>query len=192
MFYTFAKGVLWFLFRLLYRMRITGHRNIPKKGAFILCGNHIHRFDGPALLAFSTRKLALMAKKELFRKKLFAMIFRAAGVFPVDRKATDMEAYRHTLNVLGEGKGLLIFSQGTRMKEFENAKSGVALFALKSGAPIIPVGISGTYRFFSKVNIHFGEPISMGKYAGLKIKSDLLAEVMDVVIPAVSALTKDH
>jgi 1-acyl-sn-glycerol-3-phosphate acyltransferase len=176
MFYWVAKGVLWFLFRLLYRMRVTGHKNIPKEGAFLLCGNHTHRFDGPAMLAFSTRRLALMAKKE--------------GVYPVDRKATDMEAYRHTLKVLEQGKGLLIFSQGTRMKDFDNAKSGVAMFALKSGAPIVPVGINGTYKLFSRVDIKIGEPISMEPYAGRKIKSDLLTEVMDVVVGRVSALTK--
>jgi 1-acyl-sn-glycerol-3-phosphate acyltransferase len=77
------------------------------------------------------------------------------------------------------------------MKDFDHAKSGVAMFALKTGAPIVPVGINGSYRFFSRVNIHFGEPISMEPYAGRKLKSELLEEVMNTVIPAVSALTKD-
>ncbi|MCL2202694.1 MAG: 1-acyl-sn-glycerol-3-phosphate acyltransferase [Defluviitaleaceae bacterium] len=191
MFYSFAKGVLWFLFRLLFRMRISGLAHVPKEGPFILCANHIHLFDGPAMLAFSPRRLALMAKKELFRKKILAAIFRAAQVFPVDRAATaDMEAYRHTLKMLGEGKGLLIFAQGTRMKAFENSKSGVAMFALKSGAPIVPVGISGRYRLFSRVYIKFGPPISMEPFAGRKIKSDLLAEVMDIVVPRITDLTK--
>ncbi|MCL2501188.1 MAG: 1-acyl-sn-glycerol-3-phosphate acyltransferase [Defluviitaleaceae bacterium] len=190
MFYWFAKGVLWFLFRLIFRMRIKGYEHIPKEGAFLLCGNHIHLFDGPAMLAFSPRRLSLMAKKELFRKRFFAMVFRAAGVFPVDRKATDLEAYRYTMGALSDGKGVLIFSQGTRMKDFENAKSGVAMFALKSGAPIVPVGISGSYRIFSRVNITFGAPISMEPYAGRRVKSELLDEVMGAVIPAVSALTK--
>jgi 1-acyl-sn-glycerol-3-phosphate acyltransferase len=191
MFYTLVKGILWFLFRLIFRMRIKGKENIPKTGPFLLCGNHIHFLDGPAMLAFSPRRLALMAKKELFRKKILAVIFRGAGVFPIDRKASaDMEAYRFTIKSLEDGKGVLIFSQGTRMKDFENAKSGVAMFALKTGAPIIPVGISGTYKFFSRVNIKIGPPISMEPFAGRKIKTELLAEVMDVVVPAVSDLTK--
>jgi 1-acyl-sn-glycerol-3-phosphate acyltransferase len=190
MFYWFAKGVLWFLFRLLYRVRLTGRENIPREGAFLLCGNHIHMFDGPAMLAFSPRRLALMAKKELFRKKIFAMVFRAAGVFPVDRNTTDMAAYRYTLKKLGEGSGLLIFSQGTRMKDFDNAKSGVALFALKSGASIVPVGISGTYRFFTKVYINFGPPVSMEPYTGRKIKTEMLDEVMGVVAARVAVLAK--
>jgi 1-acyl-sn-glycerol-3-phosphate acyltransferase len=110
----------------------------------------------------------------------------------VDRKAAaDMEAYRFTMDALTKDeRGLLIFSQGTRMEDFANAKSGVAMFALKSGAPIVPFGISGTYRVFSRVHINIGKPICMKPYAGRKIKSELLTEVMDVVVPAVSALTK--
>jgi len=192
MFYYFAKGVLWFLFRLVYRMRVSGVENIPREGAFLLCGNHIHIFDGPVLLAFTPRKVALMGKQEIFQKnRFFSWVFRSAGVFPVDRfAAADMQAYRHTMKELDAGKGLVIFSQGTRMKEFENAKSGVAMFALKSGAPIVPVGISGAYKPLSRIVIKIGEPISMTPYAGRKVKADVLAEVMDEVVPRVANLTK--
>ena len=191
MFYYFAKGVLWFLFHIIYRMHVSGRENIPKEGAFLLCGNHIHQFDGPAMLAFSPRRLALMAKKELFANRFFAFIFRSAGVFPIDRTATaDMAAYRHTIKNLEDGNGLLIFSQGTRMKDFENAKSGVAMFALKTGAPIVPFGISGTYKPFSRLHIKIGAPISMEAFEGRKIKADVLAEVMEIVVPRVSDLTK--
>jgi len=189
--YSVIKGILWFLFRLVYFVRVTGVENIPKEGAFLLCGNHIHMFDGPVLLAMSPRRLALMAKKELFKKRVFATIFRAAGVFPVDRAASaDMEAYRFTMKQLETGTGVLIFSQGTRMKEFENAKSGVAMFALKAGAPIVPVGLSGTYRPFSRLNIKIGAPIGMEAFAGRKIKADVLNEVMEMVVPRVADLTK--
>ena len=189
--YSIIKGILWFLFRLVYFVRITGRENIPKEGAFILCGNHIHMFDGPVLLAITPRRLALMAKKELFKIRIFAAIFSSAGVFPIDRKATaDMAAYRHTMQALENGQGLLIFSQGTRMKAFENAKSGVAMFALRSGAPIIPVGLSGTYRPLSRLNINIGTPITMEAFAGRKIKADVLEEVMALVVPRVADLTK--
>jgi len=191
MFYYFAKGLLWFLYRLVFRMRISGLEHIPREGAFLLCGNHISFFDGPAMLAFTPRRLALMGKKELFGKRFFAAVLRAAGVFPIDRHAAaDMEAFRHAMRELASGKGMLIFSQGTRMKEFENAKSGVAMFALKSGAPIVPFGINGTYKVFSRVNIKIGAPIPMTPYAERKIKSDLLAEVMTEVVAKVTDLTK--
>ena len=190
MFYSFVRVVLWIICRFTWRFTVTGLENIPKEGAFLLCGNHIHLFDAPVMAVFSPRRLAFMAKKELFRRGWLAFLFRAVGAFPVDRAAAaDMEAYRNALKALNNGMGVLIFSQGTRMKEFENAKSGVAMFALKSGAPIVPVGISGSYRFFSRVTVRIGTPISMEKYAGRKVKSDVLAEVMNEVIPAVTALT---
>jgi len=191
MFYRFAKILLWCFFRLVYRVRVTGREHIPKDGAFLLCGNHIHFLDGPLLLAFTRRKLALMGKKEIFKKRFFAWVLRGAGVFPIDRQATaDMAAYRFAIKSLESGLGMAIFSQGTRMKDFENAKSGVAMFALKSGAPIVPVGISGTYKIFSRLNIKIGPPISMEPYQGRKVKADLLDEVMAEVIPRVSELTK--
>ena len=189
--YSVIKGILWFLFRLVYFVRVTGRENIPKEGAFLLCGNHIHMFDGPVLLAMSHRHLALMAKKEIFKFPFFAAIFRAAGVFPIDRAAkADMAAYRHTVKSLENGMGVLIFSQGTRMKAFENAKSGVAMFALKSGAPIVPVGLRGSYRPFSRLTINIGAPISMESFKDRKIKADVLQEVMEIVVPRVADLTK--
>jgi len=192
MVYYFFKYVFWFLFRLLYRVRITGREHIPREGAFLLCGNHIHAFDGALLLAFSPRRLRLMAKKELFENPIIAFLFRRGGIFPIDRQAAaDMTAYRHTIKQLADGYGLLIFSQGTRMKDFDNAKSGVAMFALKSGAPIVPVGISGTYKFFTRLTVKIGAPIPMTPYEGRKLKADLLAEVMGEVIPRVTDLTKN-
>ena len=191
MFYRFAQAILWFLFRLVYRVRVTGRENIPREGAFLLCGNHIHWMDGPLLLAFTRRRLALMAKKELFKNRFLAWVFRRASVFPIDRQATaDMAAYRHALKSLESGMGMAIFSQGTRMKDFDNAKSGVALFALKSGAPIVPVGISSSYKFFARLNVKIGAPISMAPYAGRKVKADVLEEVMNEVIPRVTELAR--
>ena len=191
MFYRFAQGLLWFLFRLVFRVRVSGREHIPREGPFLLCGNHIHFLDGPLLLAFTRRRLALMAKKEIFRRRFFAWVLRRAGVFPIDRQATaDMAAYRFALKSLESGLGMAIFSQGTRMKDFDNAKSGVAMFALKSGAPIVPVGISGTYKVFSRLNVKIGPPISMASYHGRKVKAVVLEEVMNEVIPRVSELAK--
>ena len=64
------------------------------------------------------------------------------------------------------------------------------MFALKSGAPIVPMGIKGNYRPFSRVHINIGPPISMEPYAERKVKSDLIEEVMDIVVNTVSALAK--
>jgi len=142
------------------------------------------------LAMFTKRQVFYMAKKELFKKPLLGWIIRRLGAFPVDRGGADLQAFRHSMQLLKDKKALGIFSQGTRTQEFDNVKGGVAVFALKSGAPVVPVGIRGTYRIFSKMHLHFGPPISMEEYKGQKVKSDLVNEVMETIVGQVSALTK--
>jgi len=188
--YNFLKGAIWLIARILFRVRVTGKENIPKEGAFLLCGNHIHAFDGAVLIGFCKRRLRIFAKKEIFKNPFFAWVFRNMGAFPVNREGTDMQAYRHTVSSLKEGWPVLIFSQGTRMAQYENAKSGVAVFALKTTTPIIPVGISGTYKIGSKMKISYGVPISMEEYAGQKIKTELVDEVMAKLADSMTELLK--
>jgi len=178
MFYRVFRIVAVLLSHFMYRFEVTGMENIPKEGAFILCGNHISAFDPIALASFTKRQLHVMGKEELFRFKPLGWFLGKLGAFPVKRNTTDMGAYKRAMQILKDGKGFLIFSQGTRMTDFDNAKSGVAVFALKSGAPIVPVGITGPFKFRRKIKIHAGKPISMDEYAGQKVKTELVDEVM--------------
>ncbi|MCL2198362.1 MAG: 1-acyl-sn-glycerol-3-phosphate acyltransferase [Defluviitaleaceae bacterium] len=191
MFYRMCRIIGWILGNLMYRFEVTGRENIPENGAFLLCSNHIHAFDPVALSIFIKREPRFMAKKELFSPGFGNWFFTNYGAYPIDRSAAiDMKAYRTTLDILKNGGGVVIFSQGTRMKDFDNAKSGVAVFALKSGAPIIPVGIRGTYKLFSKIEVHYGKPIPMDEYAGQKVKTELVNEVMETVIERVTELSQ--
>ena len=188
MFFRFIRRVAWVLAHILFRFEVSGMENIPKEGKFLLCANHISALDAVVLAIFMKRQPRFMGKKELFRYWIMDKFFRALGAFPVDRGATDLSAYRTSMDVLKQGHGLLIFSQGTRMKDFTGAKSGVAMFALKSGAQIIPAGITGPYKFGRKIIIRVGEPISMEPYAGRKVKTDLIEELMGVVVKKVENL----
>jgi len=189
MLYKFAKAIFTPLGYLIYRIRVSGREHIPKDGKVIICSNHIHGMDCILLAIFCKRQVFYMGKKELFERPILGPLLRRIGAFPVDRGATDMKAYRHALNILKEDKQLGIFSQGTRAEDFENVKSGVAVFALKSGAPILPVGIKGNYRPFTKMRVQFGEPIPMTQYEGQKVKSELVDEIMEEVVCRVSALS---
>lgn len=190
MFFKFIRVIAKILAFLLYRVEASGMEHLPENGAYIVCANHIHAFDPVALTTLIKRQPRFMGKKELFENFFLGAFFRALGAYPVDRNSTDLQAYRKTMDILKDGHGLMIFSQGTRMEGFENAKSGVALFALKSGAPIIPVGISGSYKLWSTVSVKFGEPIPMTPYEGKKVKTELVDEVMSIVTKRIVALTK--
>ena len=188
MFYRFMRRIACILGCIFYRIRVTGTEHIPKEGAFILAGNHIHSYDPILLAVLIKRQVHFMGKRELFDGRFSDMFLRKLGAFPVDRQGTDIEAYRTTMAYLTNGKPVCIFSQGTRAAEFTNAKGGVAVFALKARVPIVPVGISGNYKFFTKMYVNFGHPMSVEAYAGQKIKTELVDTVMNDLIPRIESL----
>jgi len=189
MFFRFFRRLGWLIGHILYTFEVTGIENVPKEGAFLLCSNHIHAFDPVALAIFMKRDMHFMAKAELFRNRVLRFFMRGWNAYPVNREITDLEAFRTTIKLLKGGQPVLIFSQGTRMKEFENAKSGVAVFAIKTGTPIVPVGISGSYAFRTKIRINFGAPIPVDKYEGKKANPENIDELMQIVVEKVTALT---
>ncbi|MCL1999556.1 MAG: 1-acyl-sn-glycerol-3-phosphate acyltransferase [Turicibacter sp.] len=189
MMYVLVRFFLWVASKFVYRVRVTGRENIPKNGAFILCSNHIHSYD-PAMLAINIkRKLRFMAKKELFQPKLKGIFFRSLGAFPVNRGEADITSYRIAMKALSAEMGLVVFSQGTRLQELDvkGAKGGVALFAIKSKSPILPVGISGNYKLFGTININFGKIITV-ETETTRVKTEQIEQIMEQVMLEVQKL----
>ena len=125
-----------------------------------------------------------MAKKELFKIPVLGAILRWAGAFPVSRGKGDIGAIKAALSALKAEKAFAIFPEGHRVKEGEPhaAKAGVAMLAERTGAPIIPVAISGKYRLFSKINVYIGEPITVKSETGEKLSGEELQEISDYLI----------
>jgi 1-acyl-sn-glycerol-3-phosphate acyltransferase len=191
-FYKIIRAIITALMFIFYRIKITGRENVPKEGPLIMTGNHTHSFDAlPMLFLISKRKVRLISKKELFKNKIIGWFFRIMGAFPVDRSnPRDIEAYR-TASVVLKEKGVLgIFFQGTRNQDpdMKEAKNGVALFALKERAPILPFALVGTYKLFTSLTITIGEPIYLDEYYGQKIKTELLNTVVKQITQKVAAL----
>ncbi|MBU9714255.1 lysophospholipid acyltransferase family protein [Evansella tamaricis] len=149
--------------RLFYRVEIIGKENIPNDGGVLLCSNHIHLMDPPLVGSFIKRQVCFMAKAELFEVPILKIIIPKLGAFPIRRGMSDRQALRTGLNLLKEGKMIGIFPEGTRSKtkELGEGLAGVGFFALRSDANVVPCGIIGTYRIFSKLTIVYGEPIDM-------------------------------
>lgn len=168
---------IWYF--IMFDVTVLGRENIPVEGNAVLCANHFSTYDPLSACIYLKRLPRFMAKKELFETKFKNWFFSTIKVFPVDRQAVmDMKAFKTALNVLKSGEMLGIFAEGTRVKEGEEkeAKGGAALFALKGNAPVIPVAISGDFKFRSKVVIQYGQPMGLVAYRGQKITTDLLAE----------------
>jgi len=185
-----GKIIFGIYYRVFFRLRVEGKENIPREGAAIICANHISYNDPIVLCLISKRKLHLVAKQELFKNKFFGFVLRRLHAIPVNREKTDMSTYKAVMKIL-QGNGMVgIFAQGTRVKEGEaqDIKAGVALFALKGNACVVPTYIDATYRLFSKITVRFGAPMTLEAYRGVKLKSEGLAEVADYIMNQVNDL----
>lgn len=186
-FYTFARGLVKIYYKFAFRMDIQGEEHIPTEGGVVLCCNHMSNLDPTTMAGFVRRPVRYIAKKELFEKRWSAKLLSALGAFPVDRQTTDMKALKTAIKLLKNGEALGIFAEGTRVKEGEAkaAKAGVALFALKGEAPIVPICISSKYKFRSIVHIRYGEPIYLDEYKGQKVTTEMMEEITEKVMEKV-------
>ena len=102
----------------------------------------------------------------------------------------DMKAVKTAIKLLKEGKIVGIFAEGRRVKAGEDvaAKAGVALFAMKGNAPVIPCAISGTYKFRSKLTIRYGEPLTLDEFRDKKLTTELMGEITTVIMDKVEEL----
>jgi 1-acyl-sn-glycerol-3-phosphate acyltransferase len=135
-----AAGVL----RGAWRVRSFGAWRVPAAGPVILAVNHSHNVDGPVLMALAPRPVHFLIKQEAFTGPL-GWFLRGIGQLPVDRRNADRAAIVSALGVLEGGGVLGIFPEGTRTSgDFSSIRSGLAYFALRSGAPIVPVAVLGS------------------------------------------------
>ncbi len=165
------------LARCLARVRVEGLEHVPRTGAVILAVNHISNAD-PIMAgawvneAIGRRRIHWLGKKELFGWPLFGWMAAHGGVHPVDRGAADVEAFRLATRILEAGYVLLVFPEGTRSPtgELQEAKDGLAMLAIRTGAQIVPIGVNNTDMVWKKgqklpspfprrtVTVRVGEP----------------------------------
>ena len=170
-FYFFCISVVKVISRAIFRIRVRGRDNIPSEGAVILASNHISYYDPPLVGSFVKREVHFMAKKELFRNRLFGKLISSLNAHPVNRQGFDKKALEMAGGLLKEGKLLIIFPEGTRAKEgrFLPPRPGIGMIAVTSEAPVVPVYIHGANRLKDcflgkeKLAIIYGEPIPRGE-----------------------------
>ncbi|HEX7497551.1 MAG TPA: lysophospholipid acyltransferase family protein [Candidatus Limnocylindrales bacterium] len=137
-------------------MTVEGLENVPQSGPLLIICNHCSNADGMLLLAYVVpalgRPMGWLGKAEALRWPLFGWGMRQNGVFGVRRGSGDLEAFRLAKSVLDEGGVLTIFPEGTRSPSgaMQGAKEGASVLAVRSGAPILPIAIVGSQRFWAK------------------------------------------
>jgi cytidylate kinase len=186
-----TKGFLRTLYKIAFRMEITGEENKTKageNGGFIICANHVNFLDAVAVVVFSKEKIRFIGKYDLARVGIIRWLAHLFDVIPIKRNTQDLEAMKRALKALKNGEILGIFPEGTRrgMAKNQKVKNGAAFMAIRAGVPVVPVGISGSFKPFGKVRIKYGEPLDMSKY---KIKGQekegqekATKEIMDNIV----------
>jgi 1-acyl-sn-glycerol-3-phosphate acyltransferase len=156
---------------------------IPATGPLILAGNHTHNLDGPMLIGTCPRPVHFLVKKEAFIGPLDPFL-RSIGQLRVDRSGADRTAVTTALGVLERGGVLGIFPEGSRGEgEFAELRSGLAYFAVRSGAPVVPVAVLGSTRagrvipvlppLYSRIDVVFGDPFEAGDSSGKRTRAVL-------------------
>lgn len=155
--------------RFMYNLKIEGRENVPKTSRVIYAGNHVSYLDPPMLSYAVQKKVAYMAKKELFtdKNKLLRFLVHSLGAFAVNREKPEIATFKTVKAVFNTPWSLGIFPQGKIVKEpvIDKINKGFILFAKKFEADIVPVGICGfdgyAHKLFEKnMTIKIGKPIS--------------------------------
>ncbi len=199
LFYGSANVVMQMLLRGIARWRVEGRGNVPPRGPLIVVSNHSSNVDPPLVGASLPRLVHFLAKPGLFEPVLFRPFIRAYGAVPAYRRSGYPAGFERALELLQQDKVLGIFPEGSRNKgQLKRAMPGVALVALRSGAPILPVAITGTEqvrhlrRLFTrpKITVRIGEPFSLPLVEG-RVGKAQLTSMTDLIMERVAALLPD-
>jgi 1-acyl-sn-glycerol-3-phosphate acyltransferase len=199
MLYWFARFVVRSFIKLFNSWDITGAENLPEKGPVVLVANHVSQWDPPILGCSVNRVVHFMAKEELFKIPILGKLLLALQAIPVKRGKPDRKAMRIALKYLNEGEVLGVFPEGTRSKTASLLpfQQGAALFALKTGACIVPVGLLGTRGTFpnslrGRIQVRIGKPLIVDSAPEQgKISSEDLEKVTRQIEESIFQLIKE-
>ena len=194
--YPIAKAIMTPVFRASWRFRVEGLEHIPADGGAILCPNHTSVLDSFFVPALLPRRVTYVGKAEYMDDWKTRTLFPALGMIPIDREGGDAgeRALATAQRILESGQLFGIYPEGTRSRDgrLYRGHTGPARLALRTGAPIIPIGISGAREVmppdakFPKlrlpVTVRFGRPIDVSRYDDRANDRLVLRQIIDEVM----------
>jgi 1-acyl-sn-glycerol-3-phosphate acyltransferase len=201
--YWFLKAVLTPVLYGGFRVRVDGREHIPRRGSVIFAANHRSFMDSIFLPLVLRRRMTFVAKAEYFDDPRSAWFFRAVGQIPIRREggSASQRALDSATEVLEQGGQFGIYPEGTRTRDglLHRGHTGVARLALRTGAPLVPVGLVGTDeiqptdaklpRFFRTVRVRFGPPIDLTHYQGRTDDHFALRQLTDELMYEIQELS---
>lgn len=193
--------------RRVFRPQVLGHQYVPRTGAVIIAGNHVSFADEIFTPLAARRQVLYLAKAEYFtapgvRGRVMAEFMGGMGQVPVERG--DMRAAAASVdvcvNLLEAGQAFGIYPEGTRSPDgrLYKFRTGVARIALRTGVPVVPVGLIGTdavqppgTRGWHRcpVAVRFGPPLDFGGRPEDERKARVLRDVTEAIRAAVQELS---
>ena len=185
-----------FCFSVLGRMEVVGREAVPPFGPLIVVANHLSSHDPPLLAASFPRRLSFLGKRELFANPIAAWLMRGVNVYPLDRAGAGVEALKLALELLGRDQAVVIFPEGHRSPDhaMQEGLSGAAYIALRSQAPILPVGITGTEKCptwrmlfpLCRFRVHIGQPFTLPVLEG-RPSREVVNSLRDMMMQRIAA-----
>lgn len=198
--YRLLRYVVSFLFRLVWRPRITGLENVPRSGPVIIASNHLSFIDSVVIPILVPRRVRFLAKAEYFegrglRGRGMALFFRVVDAVPVRRdgqRDSSMAALQAALDVLRDEVAFGIYPEGTRSRDgrLYRGRTGVGWLALTSGAPVVPVALTGWIR---PLRVSFGPVVDPAPWIASVARSGgagrARREITDEVMYRIAAMS---
>lgn len=197
--YAFVKAVGVPLFKLYFRLESEGAENIPVKGSAIIVANHASFIDALFIAATVPRGVGFMMFDSFYKKTVINWFCRSTYCIPVPENESGHQALRQAIEYLKKNNALCIFPEAGRSDDgrLKEGKTGTAFIALKTQIPVIPAGIVGNFRAYSrhhliprpyKIIVRYGRPMIFAKKN--KISSEDLRNVTGKIMEKIRELMK--
>ena len=201
--YPVAKALIAPATKFLFPTKVVGLENVPRSGPAIIAPNHISFFDSVVLIGVLPRRISFVGKAEYLDDWKTRYLLPAVGMIPIERGSgkQSLAALDTAAGVLEQGELFGIFPEGTRSRDglLHKGRAGLARLAMRSGAPIIPVGLIGTDliqppgasvpRPFVRCEVHFGRPIEMSRFAQRALGAATYRTITDEVMYEIGQLS---
>jgi len=171
MLYELVVPVGRFFFRTFFKLQVIGLENVPRHGPGLICSNHCSYLDPMLATAALPRKVYNVSRKEIYQQPLLRPFLHRLGAVRIDRESlADKSALQSMLAIMDHGELCMIYPEGTRSPDgrLQAPRNGAAFLAVKSGAPVIPMAIIGSYECWPRhkkvarigpITVRIGPPV---------------------------------
>jgi 1-acyl-sn-glycerol-3-phosphate acyltransferase len=183
-----------------FRYQAFGQENIIEDGPAIMAANHQSYLDPPLIGITCRRELYYLARKTLFKNKLFGSILSRVNALPVDLSGADLTAVRTIINLLKQGHRTVIFPEGTRSLtgQIQPARPGIGMIIAKTLAPVVPMRIFGSFQAWPKggniklwpITVVVGKPIHFKREDFVGKTREAYQKIGEQVLATIAAIEK--